>query len=202
MQRWRKSRTRPAGARPEGDNIDSACAERFPRRPDAGPAPWLGLPVADLNALDRAAVISGFLRRTIRSWRSGCGRRRRRARKVSMLRSVDDDWLLRIEHKSIVAPSQLAALTPASWSRARAAGKTVPAALRISNPQSAKAVPQVSCRAEISNITVTTQQHAAASQCMRSRNCWRNSPARRWASDRGREYGRRISRRRGRRRGA
>jgi NADH-quinone oxidoreductase subunit G len=59
-----------------------------------------------------------------------------------MLHSVDDDWLLRVEHKSIVAPSQLPVeLAGIVVAAANAAGKSVPAALSGIEPtEPAKAI--------------------------------------------------------------
>ena len=52
-----------------------------------------------------------------------------------MLHSVDDDWLLRVAHRSIVPPSQMpSALASIVVAAARAAGKAVPAALARVEP--------------------------------------------------------------------
>ena len=87
---------------------------------------------------------------------------------VSMLHSVDDDWLLRVAQKSIVAPSQLpAALAGIVVAAAQAAGKTVPSALAGIEPtDSAKAIAAslVSGKRTAILLGNYAAQHAAASQ--------------------------------------
>ena len=124
---------RAPGARPEAATTStSACgraifaataARRALRRGS-------GLPVADVNALDRALVVGSFLRKDHPLVAQRLRQAAKKGTQVSMLHSVDDDWLLRVEHKAIVAPSQLpAALAGIVVAAAQAAGKTVPAAL-------------------------------------------------------------------------
>ena len=69
--------------------------------------PWLGLPVAELARLDRVLVVGSFLRkdhpllavRLRRAARGGC--------EVHLLHSADDDPLMPVLTKRIVAPSAL-----------------------------------------------------------------------------------------------
>jgi NADH-quinone oxidoreductase subunit G len=98
--------------------------------------------VAELNALDRALIVGSFLRKDHPLVAQRLRQAAKKSLQVSMLHSVDDDWLLRIEHKSIVAPSQLpATLAGIIVAAAQAAGKTVPAALQdIEAGDSAKAI--------------------------------------------------------------
>jgi len=75
---------------------------------DAGrtAVPWLGLPVAELSTLDRLLLVGSFLRqdhplvaaRLRKAVGAGC--------RLSVLHAVDDDPLMRVAHKAIVAPSQ------------------------------------------------------------------------------------------------
>jgi NADH-quinone oxidoreductase subunit G len=68
--------------------------------------PWLGMPVAELGALDRLLVVGSFLRhdhpliaaRVRKAAGAGC--------RVSVVHAADDDLLMRVAHKAIVAPSQ------------------------------------------------------------------------------------------------
>jgi len=69
-------------------------------------APWLGLPVADISGLDRLLLVGSFLRqdhplvaaRVRKAAGAGC--------RVSVLHAVDDDLLMRVANKALVAPSQ------------------------------------------------------------------------------------------------
>ncbi|HXY05679.1 MAG TPA: NADH-quinone oxidoreductase subunit NuoG [Burkholderiaceae bacterium] len=67
--------------------------------------PWLGMPVADLATLDRLLLVGSFLRedhpllaaRIRRAVSGGC--------RLSLVHAADDDPLMRVVHKAIVAPS-------------------------------------------------------------------------------------------------
>jgi len=68
-------------------------------------APWLGMPVADVDRLDRLLLVGSFLRKdhpllAIRVRRAG----RRRAQ-VSALHATDDDLLMPLTARAIVRPS-------------------------------------------------------------------------------------------------
>jgi len=75
---------------------------------DAGSqgAPWLGLPVAEIAGLDRLLLVGSFLRqdhplvaaRVRKAVGAGC--------RVSVVHAVDDNLLMRVARKAIVAPSQ------------------------------------------------------------------------------------------------
>ncbi len=153
----------------KGDNIDFRLRQSdFRDDPPPGTAPWLGMPVADLNTLDRALIIGSFLRKDHPLVAQRLRQAAKKGAQVSMLHSVDDDWLLRIENKSIVAPSQLpAAVAGIVVAAAQAAGKTVPAALQDIEPDdSAKAIASSLLSGKKSAILLGNyaQQHAAASQ--------------------------------------
>ena len=73
-------------------------------------APWLGMPVAEINALDRVLVVGSFLRKDhpliaqrVRQLA------KKRLNQVSMIHAVDDDWLMKVTNKLVVAPSQISA---------------------------------------------------------------------------------------------
>jgi NADH-quinone oxidoreductase subunit G len=74
-----------------------------------GGIPWLGLPVAGLNALDRVLVVGAFLRKD----QPLLAQRLRQAAKgrcqVNILHVADDDPLMRVANKRIVAPAELVA---------------------------------------------------------------------------------------------
>jgi NADH-quinone oxidoreductase subunit G len=69
--------------------------------------PWLGLPVAELNRLDRALVIGSFLRKDHPLLAQRLRQAVRRGAQFSVLHSADDDLLSRVHAKAIVAPSRL-----------------------------------------------------------------------------------------------
>jgi len=113
------------------DNIDFRLRQSdFRGDGHAAGVPWLGMPIADTNTRDRVLVIGSFLRKDQPLLAQRLRQAARKGTQVSMLHSVDDDWLVRLAHKSIVPPSQMAlALAGIVVAAANAAGKTVPAAL-------------------------------------------------------------------------
>ncbi|MBV8031073.1 MAG: NADH-quinone oxidoreductase subunit NuoG [Betaproteobacteria bacterium] len=71
--------------------------------------PWLGMPIADLGALDRVLVIGSFLRKDQPLVAHRLRQAAKRGAKVYKLHSADDDWLMPLAGKKIVRPSELAA---------------------------------------------------------------------------------------------
>ncbi len=69
--------------------------------------PWLGMPVADLGALDRVLVVGSFLRKDHPLIAHRLRQAAKRGAKIYMLHSVDDDWLMPIAGRKIVAPSEI-----------------------------------------------------------------------------------------------
>jgi NADH-quinone oxidoreductase subunit G len=69
--------------------------------------PWLGMPVAELGALDRVLVVGSFLRKDHPLIAHRLRQAAKRGAKIYVLHSVDDDWLMPIAGKKIVAPSEL-----------------------------------------------------------------------------------------------
>ena len=153
----------------QSDNIDFRLRQSD-FRGDAvpGTAPWLGMPIADLNTLDRALVVGSFLRKDHPLVAQRLRQAAKKGTQVSMLHSVDDDWLLRVEHKSIVAPSQLPVeLAGIVVAAANAAGKSVPAALsgiEPTEPARAIAASLLSGKKAAILLGNYALQHAAASQ--------------------------------------
>src|SRR6266550_4518816 len=92
------------------DNIDFRLRQTDFR--DAGPRagiPWLGMPIAELNSLDRALIVGSFLRKDHPLLAQRLRQAAKKGAEISSLHSVDDDWLMRIAHKAIVPPSLLPA---------------------------------------------------------------------------------------------
>ena len=113
------------------DNIDFRLRQIDFR--DAGKRagiPWLGMPIAELNSLDRALVVGSFLRKDHPLLAQRLRQAAKKGAEISSLHSVDDDWLMRIAHKAIVPPSLLpATLAEIVVAAAQRAGKSAPAAL-------------------------------------------------------------------------
>jgi len=70
-------------------------------------APWLGMPIAELDKLDRVLVIGSFLRKESPLVAQKLRQAAKRRGQVHLLHSVDDDWLMPIASKKIVAPSEI-----------------------------------------------------------------------------------------------
>ena len=69
--------------------------------------PWLGMPIAELGALDRVLVIGSFLRKDHPLIAHRLRQAAKRGAQVHVLHSVDDDWLMPIASKAIVPPSAI-----------------------------------------------------------------------------------------------
>jgi len=113
------------------DNIDFRLRQSDFRGDGQGAGvPWLGMPVADLNALERVLVVGSFLRKDHPLVAQRLRQAARRGAQVSMLHSVADDWLIKVAHSFLATPSQLPrALAEIVVAAARGAGKVVPEAL-------------------------------------------------------------------------
>jgi NADH-quinone oxidoreductase subunit G len=69
--------------------------------------PWLGMPVAELGSLDRVLVVGSFLRKDHPLIAQRLRQAAKRGAQIHVLHSVDDDWLMPIASKTIVAPSAI-----------------------------------------------------------------------------------------------
>ncbi|TMG94014.1 MAG: NADH-quinone oxidoreductase subunit G [Betaproteobacteria bacterium] len=121
------------------DNIDFRLRQIDFR--DAGKRagiPWLGMPIADLNSLDRALVVGSFLRKDHPLLAQRLRQAAKKGAEISSLHSVDDDWLMRIAHRAIVPPSMFAAtLAQIVVAAAQHAGKSAPSSLSGTVPTAA-----------------------------------------------------------------
>ena len=66
--------------------------------------PWLGMPIAELETLDRVLVIGSFLRKDHPLIAHRLRQAAKRGAQIHMLHSVDDDWLMPIASQKIVPP--------------------------------------------------------------------------------------------------
>jgi NADH-quinone oxidoreductase subunit G len=71
--------------------------------------PWLGMPIAELGALDQVLVVGSFLRKEAPLIAHRLRQAARRGARIHMLHSVDDDWLMPVASRKIVAPAELPA---------------------------------------------------------------------------------------------
>jgi NADH-quinone oxidoreductase subunit G len=69
--------------------------------------PWLGMPIAELGRLDRVLVVGSFLRKDHPLIAHRLRQAAKRGTQIHMLHSVDDDWLMPIASRKIVAPSEI-----------------------------------------------------------------------------------------------
>jgi len=69
--------------------------------------PWLGMPVTELAKLDRVLVVGSNLRKDHPLLAQRLRQAAKRGTQIHVLNSVDDDWLMPIASKKIVAPSEL-----------------------------------------------------------------------------------------------
>jgi NADH-quinone oxidoreductase subunit G len=74
-----------------------------------GGVPWLGMPIAELGALDRVLVVGSFLRKDHPLLAHRLRQAARRGAQVNLLHSADDDPLMPVANRVIAAPSELPA---------------------------------------------------------------------------------------------
>ena len=127
--------TRDLGA----DNIDFRLRQSDFRGDGKGSGiPWLGLPVADVNALDRVLVIGSFLRKDHPLVAQRLRQAAKKGAEVSLLQSVRDDSLIRVANAFVAVPAMLPlALAEIVVAAAKGAGKAVPPALAGIEPAAA-----------------------------------------------------------------
>ncbi len=71
-------------------------------------APWLGMQVAEINTRDRFLIVGSFLRKDHPLLASRVRQAVKKGAQASIVHSSDDDLLMRVTNKSIVAPGELA----------------------------------------------------------------------------------------------
>ena len=196
--RWPARLVRGLGS----DNIDFRLRQSD-FRGDGHPAgaPWLGMPVADSTALDRVLVVGSFLRKDHPLVAQRLRQAAKKGTQVSMLHSVDDDWLLRVDaqgDRRAVAASGGACghrgRGGAGGGQAGARGAHWPTSSR---PTPARRSPRASLSGKKSAILLGNYavQHAAASQIHALAQLLAETDRRdAGLPDRGRQHRRRASR--------
>jgi NADH-quinone oxidoreductase subunit G len=94
-------------------------------------APWLGMKIGDIDALDRVLVVGSTLRKDHPLIAHRLRQAARRGAEVSILNPVDDELLMRVAHRAIVAPAAMPwMLAQILKATARARNVDVPAGMR------------------------------------------------------------------------
>jgi NADH-quinone oxidoreductase subunit G len=70
-------------------------------------APWLGMSVADISKADRILIVGSFLRKDHPLLAARIRSAAKHGAQVSVIHSTDDDLLMKVANKSIVAPGAL-----------------------------------------------------------------------------------------------
>ncbi|MFA6903302.1 MAG: NADH-quinone oxidoreductase subunit NuoG [Gallionellaceae bacterium] len=73
-------------------------------------APWLGMSAAELNQADRFLLVGSFLRKDQPLLAARIRHAVKRGAQASVLHSADDDLLMKVENKLIVAPSEMVSM--------------------------------------------------------------------------------------------
>ncbi|HZI83075.1 MAG TPA: molybdopterin-dependent oxidoreductase, partial [Casimicrobiaceae bacterium] len=97
-------------------------------------ATWLGMPIADVASLDRVLIAGSFLRKDHPLLAHRLRQRARKGAEISLVHSADDELLIALKHKAIVAPSALPRMLAEI---AVAAAKDAPGALAGIDPSPA-----------------------------------------------------------------
>ncbi|TSA16093.1 MAG: NADH-quinone oxidoreductase subunit G [Betaproteobacteria bacterium] len=93
-------------------------------------APWLGMNIADINALDRVLVVGSFLRKDHPLFANRLRQAAKRGQQINLIHATDDDLLLNLANKAIVPPQEFAELlAQVVKAVAEAKQQAVPAAL-------------------------------------------------------------------------
>jgi NADH-quinone oxidoreductase subunit G len=101
-------------------------------------APWLGMQVADLGALDRILVVGSFLRKDHPLVAARIRQAVKKGAGLNIVHAADDDLLMPVLAKAIVAPGRIAqTLAGILVALARAKGVAAPSALAGINPTDA-----------------------------------------------------------------
>jgi NADH-quinone oxidoreductase subunit G len=73
-------------------------------------APWLGMPVAEINTCDRFLIVGSFLRKDHPLLAQRVRQAVKRGAQANIVHAADDDLLMPVANKSIAAPSELASI--------------------------------------------------------------------------------------------
>ncbi|HVF63196.1 MAG TPA: NADH-quinone oxidoreductase subunit NuoG [Casimicrobiaceae bacterium] len=104
-------------------------------------ARWLGFPIADIGRFDRVLVVGSFLRNDAPLLAQRLRQAAKKKTRVAKLHAVDDEWLMPVAAKAIVAPSLLPrTLASIVVATAKRAGKAIPPGLDEASHEASEAV--------------------------------------------------------------
>ncbi|OGS90737.1 MAG: NADH-quinone oxidoreductase subunit G [Gallionellales bacterium GWA2_60_18] len=130
-------------------------------------APWLGMPLADINTRDRFLIVGSFLRKDHPLLAQRVRQAAKKGAQVSIVHACDDDLLMPLANKAIVAPDELANLL-AQILKALGAAKdvAVPAVQDVAVGDEAKAIAASLASGERAAVLLGNfaQQHPQAAQ--------------------------------------
>lgn len=90
------------------DNVDFRLRQSdFSADGNRQGAPWLGMSIADIAAADRILIVGSFLRKDHPLLAARIRQAAKRGAEVSLIHATDDDLLMPVAHKAIVAPDAL-----------------------------------------------------------------------------------------------
>ncbi len=73
-------------------------------------APWLGMPITDINKADRLLIVGSFLRKDHPLLAARMRQAVKKGAQANIVHSVDDDLLMKVANKAIVAPDNMVSL--------------------------------------------------------------------------------------------
>ncbi len=149
------------------DNVDFRLRQSdFSSDGKRAGAPWLGMKLAEIGALDRVLVVGSFLRKDHPLIANRLRQAAKRGQQVNLVHVADDDPLLAVANKAVVDPRALPeVLAQVLKAAAEAKGKAVPSSVAGANiGAAARAI--ASSLASGSNVGVflgnAAQQHPRA----------------------------------------
>jgi NADH-quinone oxidoreductase subunit G len=90
------------------DNVDFRLRQSdFAADGKQAGAPWLGMSVAELGKADRILIVGSFLRKDHPLLAARIRQAVKKGTQVSVIHSSDDDLLMKVAHKAIVAPDAM-----------------------------------------------------------------------------------------------
>ena len=121
------------------DNVDFRLRQRdFSHDGRRSGAPWLGMSIAEVGELDRALLVGAFMRTDQPLLAARLRKAAKRGARVSVLHATDEDLLMPIAQRLVVAPSRwLAALAGIAAAVAQATQGTAPAEAVDAQPDEA-----------------------------------------------------------------
>jgi NADH-quinone oxidoreductase subunit G len=137
-----------------------------------GFAPWLGMPVADINTRDRFLIVGSFLRKDHPLLAQRVRQAVKKGAQANIVHASDDELLMPVANKSIVAPDELVTTLAqilkalATEKSATLPGETQQAIAAVQSSESAKAIARSLASGERAAVLLGNfaQQHPQAVQ--------------------------------------